>query len=699
MTAQPLSTESSPQWPPFSCKFPLQRDKKWGFTAWQKTKPNNHAYMPYGIAIQDDEIVLDFDPRNYPIDPITETPINPWFGEYGDPGLRHILPSTYMVRTPSGGYHLYYTKPPEIKISQKQVLYAGVDFQGKGQLVVGAGSQIKGGIYQAYNSKDLIVPIPLSFLKTLAAPDKTNPIAADNFEDDDPLAINNYKAWLGICPEAIEGKGGQLTTLKTAYYGRDMGLSSYATLQAMCEVYNPRCQPPWDEDDLERKIYYAYCYAKGAQGSKAPMLLLKMDHLLNAAAPAPQETETVKKIKALRFDHLEDNYVLDSKGAILVNNITNTRIVLENNADFKDLLWYDEMSQRVRWEGKPWWRFADNLDVNDDDILHIYGWINSKAVTTIKTDKKGSGGYRCSEETVRAAVRLVASKRSRNPLTHHLDSLTWDRTSRLDSYLVDTCGSPDDEWTRIAGRKWLIGAVTRAYEPGCQMDYILVLQGDQGIRKSKWIEALGGEWASACQLNPEDKDTHMKMLGTWIMEVPEMNRSLRKHDLDLIKAFITVREDNFRKPFDRIAQRVPRLTVFIGSLNPTEMGFLKDITGDRRYWPVLCKECNPTKLKKMRDQLLAEAVEAYKLGERSELSPDEIIKARAAQNEVVENDPWYPILYQKVGGQDKIHILDVYNLLGLTYKDVTTTTRGRVYHSLRQLGYKFERATQDWIKL
>ena len=204
---------------------------------------------------------------------------------------------------------------------------------------------------------------------------------------------------------------------------------------------------------------------------------------------------------------------------------------------------------------------------------------------------------------------------------------------------------------------------------------------------------------STTQLNPEDKDLYMKMMGKWIMEVPEMNKSLRKHDLDLIKGFITTREDNFRKPFDRIAQQIPRVTVFIGSLNPTELGFLKDITGDRRYWPILCKECDPIKLKSIRDQLLAEAVLAYKMGENCELSDEEIIYAKAAQDSVVERDPWYPTLYAKINGQAKISVAQIYDLLGLIPKEINTNARLRVYNTLKQLGYNYEKETFEWIKL
>lgn len=677
----------------FKHKFPLRKNTRIGPRFWTtKTQANDHAYNHYGIAIQDDEIVLDFDPRNYRRCPITKEIIDPWLGDGNIPGLKDILPDTYKVMTPSGGWHLYFTKPADIKISHKQMLYPGVDFQGKGRMVVGAGSVIEGVAYQAVNTLPP-AEIPLDFLETLAAPHKYNPIAADNFEDDDPEAIDKFKAWLGVCDPAISGQGGNDQTLKTAYYGRDLGLSSYATFEAMYDIYNSRCSPPWSDDELNRLVDNAYRYAKGAQGSKAPLMLLKHDVLLNQVAPEP--TETVKKIHAMRFDHLSDSYVCDEKDRILPNNPTNARLIIEQETSFKDLLWFDQVFQRVRWERQPYWRNYGGLDLIDMDVRQIYDWINGKPIVP----KGKARGYKCNLEMVRNAIYNLADTRARNPLTEYLDSLQWDGIERLETYLQETCGSPDDMWTRIAGRKWLIGAVQRAYNPGCQMDYVLVLQGEQGIRKSKWIEVLGGEWASTSQLNPEDKDLYMKMLGNWIMEVPELNRSLRKHDLDLIKGFITVREDNFRKPYAHISERVPRLTVFIGSLNPNDMGFLKDITGDRRYWPVYCKECDAKKLAEIRDQLLAEAVNAYKKGETSELTPEQIIYAKAAQEAVVEHDPWYSILYQKVEGQEFIHTIDVYNLLGLAHKDINTNTRTRAYNTLKQLGYKFKRSTQSWHKI
>lgn len=669
---------------PFSCKFPLRPSSKLpALEGWRLTTPNETDFTHYGIALQAGEIVLDIDPRNYPKCPLTGEEINTW-KELQD---KWKLPQTKAVRTPSGGFHFYYTKPADFVVAWHQDDYQGIDFASEGHYVVGEHSVTRDGIYKPLNTIGP-VPIPLKFLESLKKPTaKADRVSDNDFEEDAPAVVNKYKIYLDNCTPAVEGEHGNHTTYGYACYGRDLGLSRYVTYEAMWEVFNPRCKPPWTEAELDNLVKNAYRYARSAQGAKSPLQLIKNDALLNSTAPI-EHTDTTNKVLDMRQHHLVDSWVTDEKHRMIPNNVSNGRLYLEKHKDFKELFWWDIFASRVKMVRLPWWRKHGTIDFNDEDLLHIEDWITGKM------------RYRMQGDTLLKSIKLHSQNYSKNPLQEYLDGLKWDGKPRLDHYLVDTAGAEDTPYTKAVGRKFLIGTVARGYQAGCQMDNVLILQGNQGFRKSTWIKILGGEWQATGRLDPTNKDTYCNMLGKWIMELPEINQTIGKRDINAIKAFITERVDIFRKPFDRIAQTVPRTTVFIGTINPTESGYLKDITGERRYWPVSCLgKCDTEKLEEIRDQLFAEAVVAYKKGEIWHLTDVQEKWAEIEQEKVKEIDPWVSVLAPKLEDVKELHLNDVYALLGLTNKEIHSGTRVRIYNSLGYLGYKYWRRENIWKKI
>jgi putative DNA primase/helicase len=229
-----------------------------------------------------------------------------------------------------------------------------------------------------------------------------------------------------------------------------------------------------------------------------------------------------------------------------------------------------------------------------------------------------------------------------DPLLHYLQSLTWDQTPRMETWLTDYLGTTDTPYARAVGRKFLIGAAARALNAGVKMDTMLVLEGDQGIGKSTALRYLFGDRFFIDHLPDfHSKDSFMQLQGAWCVEVAELS-ALSKADVKDVKQFLSRLVDKFRPPYGSATIQVGRRCVFAGTVNPEEeSGYLRDPTGARRFWPVSCGEIDLPALLEWKHQLWAEAVAAYKSGEPWYLTDaEEIGAAKAEQEARREIDPW-----------------------------------------------------------
>jgi predicted P-loop ATPase len=188
-------------------------------------------------------------------------------------------------------------------------------------------------------------------------------------------------------------------------------------------------------------------------------------------------------------------------------------------------------------------------------------------------------------------------------------------------------------------RKTLVAAVARIYEPGIKFDYILVLNGSQGIGKSTFFAKLGGAWFSDSLTvsDMRDKAGAEKLQGYWILELGEL-AGLRKIDVETVKSFITRTDDKFRQSYGINVENHPRQCIIVGSTNNIS-GFLRDITGNRRFWPVRVSGGKKS-VWDMEDveQIWAEALLRYKEGEALLLKGDEELMALEEQRDAMEAD-------------------------------------------------------------
>ena len=279
-------------------------------------------------------------------------------------------------------------------------------------------------------------------------------------------------------------------------------------------------------------------------------------------------------------------------------------------------------------EGLPWKQIKPGW--NDSDFASLKVYLN-----------KGYGVY--APTKTKDALLAVASERAYHPVKEYLDALPeWDGVKRTDTLLTDYLGAEDSAYTRAVIRKTLAAAVARIYQPGTKFDSVLILNGPQGIGKSTLFARLAGAWFSdsLTLTDMRDKSGPEKLQGYWILELGEL-AGMKKTDVETVKSFLSRVDDKYRASYGLNVESHPRQCVIVGSTN-TESGFLRDITGNRRFWPV---RVNGESVKKPWQisgedvlQIWAEAKAVYESGERLYLEGDVAAMATSEQAEAMETD-------------------------------------------------------------
>lgn len=271
------------------------------------------------------------------------------------------------------------------------------------------------------------------------------------------------------------------------------------------------------------------------------------------------------------------------------------------------------------------------LDGNDLEDFHV-----AEFRRVMHTDH-----FRARKGDVADEMIAEARKNSFDPLTDYLRSLKWDGTKRLDEWMSRYLAVPFNEYVKAVARKTLIGSIARALDPGCKNDDMAILEGAQGTGKSTALRYLYGDRFFTDNLPDfHSKDSFQQLQGAWCVEVAELNK-MGKADVGDVKQFLSRVEDKFRPPYERMPIRVRRRTVLWGTVNPEDgIGYLKDQTGNRRFFPVECGTIDQSGLLAVRDQLWAEAAVAYREGERWHLEGEALEAAREEQDKRREASPW-----------------------------------------------------------
>lgn len=239
-----------------------------------------------------------------------------------------------------------------------------------------------------------------------------------------------------------------------------------------------------------------------------------------------------------------------------------------------------------------------------------------------------------------ALLAVTSAERLYHPIKDYLATLKWDGVPRLDTLLVDYLGAEDTPYVRAVTRKTLVAAIARIYRPGIKFDSILVLNGEQGLGKSTLFAILGKQWFSDSLSisDMKDKTAPEKLQGYWILEISELN-GIKKVDVEVVKSFITRTDDKYRQAYGVSVESHPRSCIIVGTTN-SDGGFLRDITGNRRFWPVTVTghgKYHPWELTDV-DQIWAEAIEYYKRGEELFLKGEVAAEAYSQQRDAMETD-------------------------------------------------------------
>lgn len=356
------------------------------------------------------------------------------------------------------------------------------------------------------------------------------------------------------------------------------------------------------------------------------------DFSLSDDAQAPAQASIENQPAKVDTSFLRKLKIHPSTGAYQ-KTIENAEIALEGDPNLAGRIRMDTFADSiVGYAPLPWAprdKESDPFRWGENDDAGLRGYLEK--ILGFKT-----------KDTINDALVLCAAKNRFNPVADFLNALQWDNKRRLDTLFIDYLGAADTPYIRAVTRKSFVAAVARAMQPGVKYDTMPVLTGAQGLGKTTLIQKLGKDWFTNSVESFEGKDAAELLQGVWVVEIGEMS-AYKKSDLDTIKGFLSRTEDQYRAAYARKTEKHPRRCVFFGTSNRSD--YLRDPTGGRRFLPIDVGLQKTTKsvfddLDGEVDQLWAEAVMHWRLGESLFLTGELEQEAKRQQEEHSESDPW-----------------------------------------------------------
>ena len=410
-------------------------------------------------------------------------------------------------------------------------------------------------------------------------------------------------------------------------------------------------------------------------------------------APALTRAEPMENIAG---DDWRVKYLLfkdASNMEIKPKSYSNCKVYLRHDPVIGGLFRLDEFTGKTMVTRHPFWE-ADHGEVwtmrpiMDEDATHVAAYLERHGMNM----KPGE---------VHTCIKAEAALMSFHPLREYLDALVWDGTPRLDKWLTYYLGVNALEVATVFGPRWWIGMVARIYRPGCKFDTMLVLEGPQGIGKSQALARIGtlnGKSYYTDELHDlNSKDAAMQLQGRVLVEIAELN-ALERAEINAIKSWLTRTTDIYRPPYGREVVEAPRSCALAGTMNPNGFGYLNDVSGGRRFWPVYCSAIDLPALDRDCDQLWAEAVLRFSRGEPWFLSADiDLHTAQVEQEKRHDSDIWEANVAEWLSGQSEVQAQDYLLHIGVLQRDMKQADSRRVSKIFVKLGWVSKRVRQRGV--
>ena len=445
-----------------------------------------------------------------------------------------------------------------------------------------------------------------------------------------------------------------------------------------------------EKDVTKLPSYKAMCeWVADDEGYRGFVVSERLAHVRDAFS----DMETIDGDGLVEVD--ENGQVVDVidndewKNALTVNRRTgavelkigNAAAILRHDPNLRGKIAYNRWLDRVVLRGPVPWRQT----LRPGEQWDTLGWteVDDAGLRWYLEEYWGFEG----REKIKDAFNLMQIENGFHTLQEYLNGLEWDGVERLDTLLVRYMGAEDNEYVRMVTRKWMVGAVTRVMHPGCKFDSVLVLQGPQGIGKSRLGYILSKGWFSdSVPILSQDRRAYEALRAKWIVEIAEL-ASAKRSEQEAQKAFLTATVDSYRPAYGQTQKDFPRECVFYATTNEGEP--LRDHTGARRYWPVRCSGVNRgfhVGLEDEVDQLWAEAMMRYRAGEKLYMEDATLLEkeTEAQEGMTVEDDDFelvrayldrlWPENWEELSLAMRQDIAQG-RLEGDLYKELTFTTR------------------------
>jgi predicted P-loop ATPase len=338
------------------------------------------------------------------------------------------------------------------------------------------------------------------------------------------------------------------------------------------------------------------------------------DAAMQAAQPLAAETISTNWHTAL----------IRTENGVPLRILANAITAFREAPDWQGRLAYDAFHLRTVIRGKAPWPELPGDEWTAVDDIRAAEWLQHNHVIV-------------GPEIAGQAVEAVARERRFHPVLEYLDRCKWDGKPRLDAWAITYLGAEDTAYVRAVSARWLMSAIARVAEPGCKADSALILEGPQGMLKSTALKTLANPWFTDELADFGTKDAALQLAGVWIVELAELD-SISRGEVSRIKAFMSRTADRYRPPYAKRLIQQSRQCIYGGTVNHSE--YLRDETGGRRFWPIVCVRIDIPGLIAARDQLWAEARSRYENHEQWWLDPPLEVEAKAEQEVRRIQDPW-----------------------------------------------------------